>query len=647
VPPGRRARREAASTTVPTACKPTTRLSVLLTALPGIGVWRLEVHGYYAAVELAGVARILSRATEAGYIVPARLRLEQREKKVPGRPTNRYAVPVIDLVDTRVVEAATRQVETVPNGGLKPKTGKTKTRAGESPAIADVVAFAATNGLDTVATSETRARLVDLRLELVDVGENVRADAGDLAELAASIADLGVLQPIRAIGPGPDGHYRAVWGQRRILASRIAKRTTIPALVEASADVDDVGAKRSIEQLAENLQRKDLNPIEEARALRDVLTSTGLTHEALADKLGRSRPWVSNVLGLLEAAEPVQELIQQGRLSPSHANAVRGLAPKTAAKLAKEAADHGDTAHGLEQMVQQYKRDEKWRKEREEASAKAIEERRAVVERSLATLEKKKVAKDAPIRIATWSGGEQSSQVKQLIEKAGYTDVKVVSMNAISSKPKGVACDCTAWKVEINWNGALTIVPGCTKDAHLRQKSSNDEAVRRAKGAVQAQVIERLAELAPSQVQTTSPTEAARIHVTPLFARMALWHLLSWQVADWSEKLGGKRNNPWKTIAGLTEEQLADELAKATAKAFRDAHGYHIGWEGIAEELGVSIDDGPESKDPSLLISRVAAAAGLAVPAGDEAEEQLRGRAGRRRSTTSRRRSPTSRGPTS
>jgi hypothetical protein len=86
------------------ACKPTSRLSVMLPALPDLGVWRLESHGFYAAVELAGAADVLAMATSAGRLIPARLRLEQREKKVPGRPTNRYAVPVIEFVQTRMAD---------------------------------------------------------------------------------------------------------------------------------------------------------------------------------------------------------------------------------------------------------------------------------------------------------------------------------------------------------------------------------------------------------------------------------------------------------------------------------------------------------------------------------------------------------------
>jgi len=86
------------------ACKPTTRLNVILPDLPDLGVWRLESHGYYAAVELAGAAQFLAIASARGMNIPASLRLEQREKKVPGRPTNRYAVPVIEFTTTRIAD---------------------------------------------------------------------------------------------------------------------------------------------------------------------------------------------------------------------------------------------------------------------------------------------------------------------------------------------------------------------------------------------------------------------------------------------------------------------------------------------------------------------------------------------------------------
>lgn len=86
------------------ACKPTTRLNVILPLVPDMGVWRLESHGYYAAVELAGTAEFLARATAEGRLIPARLRLDQREAKRPNQPVMRYAVPVIELPQTRIAE---------------------------------------------------------------------------------------------------------------------------------------------------------------------------------------------------------------------------------------------------------------------------------------------------------------------------------------------------------------------------------------------------------------------------------------------------------------------------------------------------------------------------------------------------------------
>lgn len=82
------------------ACKPTTRLWVILPRLPDLGRWRLETHGYYAAVELAGMAEIASMATQRGIMLPARLRIDQRRRKVPGQPTRDYIVPVLELPET-------------------------------------------------------------------------------------------------------------------------------------------------------------------------------------------------------------------------------------------------------------------------------------------------------------------------------------------------------------------------------------------------------------------------------------------------------------------------------------------------------------------------------------------------------------------
>lgn len=121
------------------ACKPTTRLNVILPLIPDMGVWRLESHGYYAAVELAGTAEFLSRATAEGRLLPARLRLDQREAKRPGEPTKRYAVPVIELPQTRISEFIPALAEPVPmkalaaGGPAEPRRPSTRRQRVERP----------------------------------------------------------------------------------------------------------------------------------------------------------------------------------------------------------------------------------------------------------------------------------------------------------------------------------------------------------------------------------------------------------------------------------------------------------------------------------------------------------------------------------
>jgi hypothetical protein len=108
------------------ACKPTSRLNVLLRDLPDIGVWRVESHGFNAAVELAGTAELLEIATRSGVMIPARLRLDPREKKVPGKPTNKFAVPVIEIAATYIQVAEALGVSP---GPLSLQSGQSATAA--------------------------------------------------------------------------------------------------------------------------------------------------------------------------------------------------------------------------------------------------------------------------------------------------------------------------------------------------------------------------------------------------------------------------------------------------------------------------------------------------------------------------------------
>jgi ParB family chromosome partitioning protein len=152
-----------------------------------------------------------------------------------------------------------------------------------------------------------------------------RMDEGALYELAESIKAQGVMQPVlvRPLGlPGPDGarRFEIIAGERRYRAARLAGLDAVPVLVR---DVDDEAAAAMA--LIENIQREDLNPLEEARGLRRLTEEFGMTHEAAARAVGRSRSATTNLLRLLNLSEPVQQMLLVGDLEMGHARALLAL----------------------------------------------------------------------------------------------------------------------------------------------------------------------------------------------------------------------------------------------------------------------------------------------------------------------------------
>jgi ParB family chromosome partitioning protein len=143
------------------------------------------------------------------------------------------------------------------------------------------------------------------------------ADA-DLERLAASVAEHGVLQPILVVET-LDG-YQLVAGERRLRAAELAGLTRIPAVIRQVRPRDQLELA-----LVENLQRADLNPLEEARAYRQLVDEFGLSHDEVAAAVGRARPTIANTLRLLDLAVPVQEALADGSLSEGHGRALIGL----------------------------------------------------------------------------------------------------------------------------------------------------------------------------------------------------------------------------------------------------------------------------------------------------------------------------------
>ncbi|MCR5842330.1 MAG: ParB/RepB/Spo0J family partition protein [Oscillospiraceae bacterium] len=171
-------------------------------------------------------------------------------------------------------------------------------------------------------------------------------DEQSLQELADSIAQYGLIQPITA-RKLESGYYQIIAGERRWRAARLAGLTEIPVRV---IEADD---RRTAElALVENLQREDLNPIEEARGYRALIDEYGLTQEETAKSVGRSRPAVANAMRLLSLCPAVLEMVEQGKLSAGHARAlVPLLDEKIQTAAAKEVADKGVSGRQTEQLA--------------------------------------------------------------------------------------------------------------------------------------------------------------------------------------------------------------------------------------------------------------------------------------------------------
>lgn len=171
-------------------------------------------------------------------------------------------------------------------------------------------------------------------------------DEEAMEELVHSVREIGVLQPVVVRRRGPED-YELVMGERRWRATQAAGRDVIPAIVRETDDVDMLR-----DALLENLHRSQLNPLEEAAAYRQMLDDFECTHEELADRIGRSRPQISNTLRLLKLSPAVQRRVAAGVLSAGHARALLAVGdPEVQDRLASRVIAEGISVRGLEEIV--------------------------------------------------------------------------------------------------------------------------------------------------------------------------------------------------------------------------------------------------------------------------------------------------------
>lgn len=221
-------------------------------------------------------------------------------------------IPTSELSDERPVDvffSSSAPVDTKTPSSRTKKQGSEARQAPTAPAADDLIAVPG-------------ARLV--HIDPASIVPNPRQprtnfDADDLAELVHSVKQFGVLQPVVVRDKG-DGTYELIMGERRTRASRDAGLTEIPAIIRDTADEDLLR-----DALLENLHRSQLNPLEEASAYQQLLEDFGITQEQLAQRIGRSRPQISNTIRLLRLPVPVQQRVAVGVLSAGHARAILSL----------------------------------------------------------------------------------------------------------------------------------------------------------------------------------------------------------------------------------------------------------------------------------------------------------------------------------
>jgi ParB family chromosome partitioning protein len=197
--------------------------------------------------------------------------------------------------------------------------------------------------------NDLKSGVAEIDLDLIRPGGHqprTRFTESSVRELAESIKQSGVIQPVIVSPEG--GRYVLVAGERRWRAAQMAGLSSIPAIVKV---LDEQG--RLEVALIENLQREDLNPIEEARAYRAMVRKLGHTQSEVAKRLGKPRSTVANAIRLLDLPREVQELIEEGRLPMGHARALLGLEqPEDRSRLAAQIVATGLSARQVEEMVQ-------------------------------------------------------------------------------------------------------------------------------------------------------------------------------------------------------------------------------------------------------------------------------------------------------
>jgi len=210
-------------------------------------------------------------------------------------------------------------------------------------------------GLDALLSGDGNAALAEDSLQNIEIAKlqpgkyqpRTNMDQVALAELAESIKAQGVMQPI-LVRPISADRFEIIAGERRWRAAQLAGLTEVPALIRKVADESALAMS-----LIENIQRENLNPLEEAMGIQRLINEFGMTHQTAGEALGNSRSTISNLLRLLNLSAPVQELMMQGKIDMGHGRALLPLAPVQQIKIANVIVQKQLSVRETERIVNQ------------------------------------------------------------------------------------------------------------------------------------------------------------------------------------------------------------------------------------------------------------------------------------------------------
>lgn len=367
---------------------------------------------------------------------------------------------------------------------------------------------------------------VELAIADIVVEDNVREDLGDLDQLVESVREHGLLQAV--LVDRVDGAWRLVDGHRRLEACRRAGLDVVPVQV-APRRFD--GGERKTVQVVANALRKDLDPIEEARAYRHILSAEkGLTQAELARRLSIAPSTLANALRLLEAPAPVQALLTAGSLSPAHVKAILGLPEASAVRLAERAAKEGYSAHTLEDSA-------KWERQQVADAAKRAKASESAAKAAVSTL-----AGSVPMGtsiIVSCGYQVDAAVVRAAIEKVGHWPIVV----GWGETPDG--CGCTTVQLNVGPESAATEIV-CLDPEHRLARQAAHDAKRKA--------TEATAEAERAELQAA--VEAALCAVPPTVLRLLL------------RAHQGYSGRTWTEYRGMADGDVAGAIASSVARAW-------------------------------------------------------------------------------